>query len=529
MDKNDDAPSQVVAVKFESDEEEEEQQEPRALKTVRFHEDDDDEEEQEAEEKPVVAVKKGRQPRRPRKKKEAVEESGGVTKKKNQAVANVLALAQRRKISLNSEHEVKTHQLLTEMMDTRLEEERNAFCARGVIKREEEEAAAAALPGDDDDESTRADARMAAEDTADAFVCDQRGGGGGTAEERRRQVLKRMSALIDDVATQQAAVHGAMLLAGIASTSRGAAGTSEVSGLTEKNFVLSAKQVEATLALSGDALPDEDACLPCRLPAQSYRIYQTALEECVAQDAAYRERCAIEALGMHGLRASAPLRAPALPRLDVNYCADFLREADVENRERPCANGLNCVCNMNVSGAPGGAGDYQTRRRFVCREFLLPDQLERWYASLGEEQPAVPRLCLPCNRLSTTARVLKNLRTESEPIGDVVQDHTLVFNEPGGYADEYALPMHGDADGKRYLGLVERALLFDVDHYRCVRVRSPHNESIELNAWVEQVTHFHIARTDADCCESTNVPVAPPPPTPTSEHTITPLVPHSRI
>lgn len=100
---------------------------------------------------------------------------------------------------------------------------------------------------------------------------------------------------------------------------------------------------------------------------------------------------------------SAQLELPKLEECSKAYCTDFLREplAPVEQHgERECARGRGCIFYLMCTQFPNSAEEVSQDSAFICREFLLPSQLERWESD--RVLPAERQLCLGCNRMLTT-------------------------------------------------------------------------------------------------------------------------------
>ena len=90
--------------------------------------------------------------------------------------------------------------------------------------------------------------------------------------------------------------------------------------------------------------------------------------------------------------ADAPVRIAPLEVCGRCHDDGFLREADEEAGERPCALGARCVCKF-LGAMRHGSDD---RRAFVCREFLLPSVEQRFKS--GQGLPAHRAKCLLCTR-----------------------------------------------------------------------------------------------------------------------------------
>ena len=136
--------------------------------------------------------------------------------------------------------------------------------------------------------------------------------------------------------------------------------------------------------------------------------------------------------------------ARQLPTIDRAYRAQFMSEpAGPEFLERPCVNGEMCVARVKRAVFPaqqlhiqpsGTGGSSKTvNSGFVCREFLLPDQLAEVKAS--HKLPETIRMCWPCNVYRTTRNVSQFAQQkqgceERMPL-KLLQDHCIIIDQMG--------------------------------------------------------------------------------------------------
>jgi len=96
------------------------------------------------------------------------------------------------------------------------------------------------------------------------------------------------------------------------------------------------------------------------------------------------------------------------------YEEGFLREA--QNNERACPLGTGC--------------ESFEMGQFICREFLLPTQLNEYNQS--GTLPKYPQLCLLCRR-SEICKMYINSRADNAPTSAVISDIRNLVGVPGEY------------------------------------------------------------------------------------------------
>jgi hypothetical protein len=146
---------------------------------------------------------------------------------------------------------------------------------------------------------------------------------------------------------------------------------------------------------------------------------------------------------------------PQLPRCSKSYYSKFEAEPrGLEFHERPCVLGEGCIHMLLPILHPECAEESDSQERFICREFLLPDELE-----LKEKEgklPAVQKLCLADNLLQTT--FLKYLldKENIEPV-TIIHDHETEIEAPGEFSRENCIY---PTVGKNLRGIVGPILKF---------------------------------------------------------------------
>jgi hypothetical protein len=140
--------------------------------------------------------------------------------------------------------------------------------------------------------------------------------------------------------------------------------------------------------------------------------------------------------------------ARSLPKTRRRYRANFLREAaGPQFLERPCVRGEQCVVRAKRTTFPAqshtrSGGGKVANNGFTCREFLLPAQQAA--VDAGGKLPETIRMCLPCNIYTTTKLVmtyaLQPEGCEERIPFQLLQDHSIVIDEPGEYDKACCLP-----------------------------------------------------------------------------------------
>lgn len=147
--------------------------------------------------------------------------------------------------------------------------------------------------------------------------------------------------------------------------------------------------------------------------------------------------------------------ARQVPVRSRGYTQQFLCEAaGPEYLERPCVKGELCVVRVKRAVFPSmpfssSGGARSATNGFICREFLLPDQLREVNAT--GKLPETVRMCLPCNIYYTSENVMsyaaqKQGCQERMPLM-LLQDHCVLTEQAGEYTKESTLP-HALANGR---------------------------------------------------------------------------------
>lgn len=131
-----------------------------------------------------------------------------------------------------------------------------------------------------------------------------------------------------------------------------------------------------------------------------------------------------------------PRHSPEMPRLRREYIESYMRQPIAGNPlERTCRRGENCYCNT-VASDHGWHFTPRDSTRFVCREFLLPDQ-ERDAVTCGR-LPEERRACILCyikevNRQYHQTQLLHLVPTRP------YNEFMVEVDAPGQYANEHCL------------------------------------------------------------------------------------------
>lgn len=148
------------------------------------------------------------------------------------------------------------------------------------------------------------------------------------------------------------------------------------------------------------------------------------------------------------------------------YCQDFLREAK-SNAERHCRRRKKCIFMLLATRYPDSIEDTKTEDGFVCREFLLPDQLEA-YKIDPTALPNEEQLCLGCNRLMTTFWYYNYLSKNEEP-AELLQDHYNPIGQEGGYPSEYFI--YPNPTESKFTGISRPIIKFSKNTYVYAKIK----------------------------------------------------------
>lgn len=157
-----------------------------------------------------------------------------------------------------------------------------------------------------------------------------------------------------------------------------------------------------------------------------------------------------------------------LPECSVEYLQDFLREA-AQPHERSCVYGNQCISKVMALNFPDTLQDGSSDEGFVCREFLLPDQVAHWQLKQRYEHEQ-PQPCLLDNLALITYGHFYYLQKKL-PAKEILQNFRVPMGYPGGYpADICLYPTPGQ---KLFTGIVRPIRRFDLLGYRPGTVAVP--------------------------------------------------------
>ena len=181
-----------------------------------------------------------------------------------------------------------------------------------------------------------------------------------------------------------------------------------------------------------------------------------------------------------------------LEHVSRKYCEDFLRQPKGDNYgERQCRKGPMCVFVLMATRFPDSLENYTSEDGFVCREFLLPTQLEKWKTE--KILPQERRLCLGCNRLYTCYWYYINVRRGKEP-DEILQDHAYEVGKDGEYNMDYCLNYTNTQPGARWTGIARPFVKFSADTFIYSRMELKNNknpsQSVTLKRAQEMKVHF---------------------------------------
>lgn len=132
-----------------------------------------------------------------------------------------------------------------------------------------------------------------------------------------------------------------------------------------------------------------------------------------------------------------PLDAPDLPQVSLDYHCKFMAQPDPnDHHQRLCINNESCLC--YTARTLGTHINARNNMGFICREFLLPEQLER--VQVHGELPKKRRMCIVCYMFHITLMVNK-AKDRGIAAVRLLNDHTVTVNCEGGYRREDMLPL----------------------------------------------------------------------------------------
>ncbi len=155
--------------------------------------------------------------------------------------------------------------------------------------------------------------------------------------------------------------------------------------------------------------------------------------------------------------------ARKLPIVRLAHLPDFWRRAVPERKERPCAQGVTCVCMLEDNAFVRGASAASLRgkrmsQRFICREFLTEEELQNFQQFGKLDFP--PRMCYFCELFTTTCEVLRR-DCDRESSAMLIQRFGVEIG-PGGVDPDACLPLE---HAGRPTGIVRPLPRFDWCNY----------------------------------------------------------------
>ena len=107
--------------------------------------------------------------------------------------------------------------------------------------------------------------------------------------------------------------------------------------------------------------------------------------------------------------------ARRLPVIEFDYFPDFMRKGlGEELGERDCRNGESCYCAIKSANYPYVEDVKRRGRGFVCREFLLPSELDAW--RVKRELPSRRSFCVFCEMFMITMEFDRMTKERVTPI-----------------------------------------------------------------------------------------------------------------
>lgn len=155
--------------------------------------------------------------------------------------------------------------------------------------------------------------------------------------------------------------------------------------------------------------------------------------------------------------------ARKIPIVRLAHLPAYWRRAVPERKERPCMQGVLCVCMLEDNAFVRGTSAASVRgkrlsQRFICREFLTEDE-ERNFEQFGELK-FPPRMCYFCELFTTTCEVLRR-DCDRESSAMLIQRFGVEIG-PGGVDPDACLPLE---HGGRPTGIVRPLPRFDWSNY----------------------------------------------------------------
>lgn len=107
--------------------------------------------------------------------------------------------------------------------------------------------------------------------------------------------------------------------------------------------------------------------------------------------------------------------ARRLPVIPSDYFPQFMRRGlGKDHGERDCRNGEDCYCANKNSIYPYVSDAKRRGKDFICREFLLPDELDAW--KVKRDLPTVAHFCVFCEMFMIAIEYDRYIRDRRVPI-----------------------------------------------------------------------------------------------------------------
>ena len=361
-----------------------------------------------------------------------------------------------------------------------------------------------------------------ARNTLQSFAAIMRDGAPtpNTGAEAKRDIMRQLSQLVDQRTYDEAmlAVDQIVRRANMSPTAGAMFHQMDTSKLSDnypgngaRNFKMSDAQIDGFLQLAGDRLEDGEQLIApvleklLRVPVSAYSPIRRTLQEMIGEaDGAHAEQEVHQRVAQILLKRNRQHNHEhtfdELPRLTPHMAQDFLREADVNNGEQPCAAGDKCVARSMHLYAPlhSHAQSEQQQAQphaalaatgFIMRAFTLPRERR------GGAARDTPAVCLLCNRLMTQINAFALMRAHLNTVASGsrtqlrIQDHTYLVG-PDGYSADVMLPITGGEDGSQWNGLIEPFIESNKMTYGSTTVPAPSDPRVRLRALYEQPSNF---------------------------------------
>jgi len=176
-----------------------------------------------------------------------------------------------------------------------------------------------------------------------------------------------------------------------------------------------------------------------------------------AQNADPEDTLNVEAQFSHMVLHSRAARR--MPIIDFDYFPQFMRKGlGEELGERDCRNGESCYCAVKSANYPYVEDAKRRGRGFVCREFLLPSELDQW--RVRHELPQRRSFCVFCEMFMITIEFDRLVKERVTPVK--ILHRWAVRIGPGQFNADCMLPVrHED----RWSGIVRPFPRMSASHY----------------------------------------------------------------